>query len=45
MSFKKKTIYALMGVALTATSLVASAVTLRIGNQRLVDIAHHRQLQ
>ncbi|MDW5444122.1 ABC transporter substrate-binding protein [Polaromonas sp. SM01] len=33
MNFKKKAALALMGTALTATSLVASAVTLRIGNQ------------
>ena len=33
MSFKKKTALALMGSVLAATSLVASAVTLRIGNQ------------
>jgi peptide/nickel transport system substrate-binding protein len=33
MNFKKKAALALMGTALAATSLVASAVTLRIGNQ------------
>jgi peptide/nickel transport system substrate-binding protein len=33
MSFKKNTILALIGAALAATSLVASAVTLRVGNQ------------
>ena len=33
MSLKKKTVVALMGTVLAATSLVASAVTLRVGNQ------------
>ncbi|MFI5447345.1 ABC transporter substrate-binding protein [Polaromonas sp. UC242_47] len=33
MNFKKKAALSLMGTALTATSLVASAVTLRVGNQ------------
>lgn len=33
MTFKKKAAFALVGTALAATTLVASAVTLRVGNQ------------